>query len=108
MLNVSKHFLIVGIDGMSDWGATHSTLGAVYGLDLEMPRGNNLFGATLVEYVRNGSIAEVRLDDMATRVIAGWYYLHQDEASYPTVNLNLNPLDSVNNKHVDVQDDHAR
>lgn len=64
---------------MSDWGATHSTLGAVYGLDLEMPGGDNLFGATLAD-VRNGSVAEVRLDDMATRVIAGWYYLHQDEA----------------------------
>ncbi|KAG6828184.1 hypothetical protein H0H92_008843 [Tricholoma furcatifolium] len=98
----------------SDWGATHSTLSANAGLDMTMP-GNigagpgSYFGGNLTAAVQSGAISEDRLKDMATRILAGWYYLHQDSPSYPQVNFNANnPGDIATNEHVDVQDDHYK
>ncbi|KAH8116098.1 beta-glucosidase [Phellopilus nigrolimitatus] len=98
---------------MSDWSAQHSTLSAVYGLDMTMPgdvtfdSGTSYFGGNLTAFVNNGSIAEARLDDMATRIAAAWYFIHQDDPSYPSVNFNaFNPIDPATNERVDVQDDH--
>jgi len=116
---------------MSDWSATESTLAVVDGLDVSlypllrtplltanfaqmtMPgditfdSGTSYFGANLTAFVNNGSIAASRLEDMATRIVAGWYFLHQDESSYPKPNFNaFNPVDPATNEHVDVQDDH--
>ncbi|KAL0952833.1 hypothetical protein HGRIS_007058 [Hohenbuehelia grisea] len=97
---------------MSDWGATHSTLSAVAGLDMTMP-GNigagpgSYFGGNLTAFVQNGTIPRERLEDMATRILAGWYLLNQDSPSYPPVNFNgNNPADEATNEHVDVQADH--
>ncbi|KAF8346638.1 glycoside hydrolase family 3 protein [Amanita rubescens] len=99
---------------MSDWAATMSTLSAVAGLDMTMPgditfnSGTSYFGGNLTAYVENGTISEARVDDMATRIIAGWYLLGQDSPSYPETNFNaFFPLDEATNEHVDVQDDHA-
>ncbi|KAL5479045.1 hypothetical protein ACEPAI_2333 [Sanghuangporus weigelae] len=97
---------------MSDWGGQHSTLSAIFGLDMTMP-GNidfetpaSYWGANLTAFVNNGSVAEARLDDMATRIAAAWYFVHQDE-DYPVVNFNaFDPVDEATNEHVDVQDDH--
>ncbi|KAI0338576.1 hypothetical protein BDW22DRAFT_1362622 [Trametopsis cervina] len=97
---------------MSDWSAQHSTISAAVGLDMTMPgditfsSGTSWFGQNLTDFVANGTIAQARLDDMATRILAGWYLLKQD-GPYPAVSFNaFNFLDQVNNKHVDVQDDH--
>ncbi|KAG5731650.1 putative beta-glucosidase L [Termitomyces sp. T112] len=99
---------------VSDWGATHSTLSAVDGLDMTMP-GNigvgpgSFFGTNLTAAVQNRMISEDRLKDMATRVLAGWYFLHQDSSSFPVVNFNANnPGDLATNEHIDVQDDHFK
>ncbi|GLB44240.1 putative glycoside hydrolase family 3 protein [Lyophyllum shimeji] len=99
---------------MSDWGGTHSTLAAVAGLDMTMP-GNvgagpgSYFGGNLTTYVQNQTIAEERVKDMATRVLAGWYLLNQDSQSFPAVNFNANrPGDQATNQHIDVQDDHYK
>ncbi len=94
---------------MSDWGAHHSTLAAVAGLDvrclcahillwthcadrddtqMSMPgditfnSGTSWWGANLTAFVENGTIANTRVDDMAERIIAAWYLLGQDE-NYP-------------------------
>ncbi|KIK40683.1 glycoside hydrolase family 3 protein [Suillus luteus UH-Slu-Lm8-n1] len=98
----------------SDWSATMSTLSAVAGLDMTMPgditfdSGDSYFGGNLTDYVNDGYISMARLDDMATRIIAGWYFLHQDEA-YPATNFHaFNPNDEVNNKHVNVQANHYK
>jgi beta-glucosidase len=98
----------------SDWSATMSTLSAVAGLDMTMPgdisfnSGDSYFGGNLTDYVNEGYISMARVDDMATRIIAAWYYLHQDE-DYPTPNFNaFNANDEVNNKHVNVQADHYK
>ena len=100
---------------MSDWAATMSTISAAQGLDMTMPgditmgSGTSYFGSNLTDYVSNGTISAARLDDMATRILAGWYYLHQDSASYPATNFNaFAPLDEGTNAHVDVQGNHDK
>ena len=77
--------------------------------DETLGSGDSFWGPNLTLYVQNGSVSEERLDDMATRVVAGWYFLHQDDPSYPNVSFNaFNPVDPATNEHVDVQDDHYK
>ena len=99
---------------MSDWGAQHSTISAMTGLDMSMPgtiaSGSNAsyFGANLTTYVQNGTIPEARVDDMATRILASWYFLGQNSQNYPTTNFNaFYPHDEATNEHIDVQDNHG-
>ncbi|KAH7904316.1 glycoside hydrolase family 3 protein [Hygrophoropsis aurantiaca] len=98
----------------SDWQATMSTLSAVAGLDMTMPgdvtfnSGDSYFGGNLTKFVNEGIISEARVDDMATRIVAGWYYLHQ-ESGYPEVSFNaFDANDEVHNKHVNAQSDHYK
>ncbi|KAI0034488.1 glycoside hydrolase superfamily [Vararia minispora EC-137] len=92
---------------VSDWGATHSTAQAANaGLDVEMPD-SRFFGQTLVAAVEAGAVPEARIDDMATRVLAAWYFLGQDSPAYPPVSFDArDPLNEELNAHVDVQADH--
>lgn len=101
------------LDVMSDWAATMSTISADQGLDMTMPgditfnSGTSYFGGNLTDYVNNGTIPLSRVDDMATRIIAAWYFVHQDYPSYPHTNFNaFFPDDEATNEHIDVQDDH--
>ncbi|KAI6118095.1 glycoside hydrolase superfamily [Pisolithus sp. B1] len=96
---------------MSDWAATMNTLSAVAGLDMTMPgditlgSGTTYFGANLTAYVMNNTISEARLDDMATRIIAAWYYMHQDQG-YPNVTVDsFNPYNPLN-QEVNAQSNH--
>ena len=77
---------------MSDWLATHSTIAAVNsGLDMEMPF--NIFLDGLLQLAIDfGFVAQTRLDDMATRILAGFYLLGQDSSSYPALNFSMDPL----------------
>ncbi len=100
---------------MSDWSAQHSTMSAMTGLDMTMPgditflSNTSYYGAHLTTYVENGTIPEVRVDDMATRILASWYLLGQDSPNYPKTNFNaFHPLDEATNEHIDVQDDHGK
>lgn len=100
---------------MSDWAATHSTLSVVAGLDMTMPgdiafnSNTTYFGANLTAYVMNGTISQSRVDDMATRILAGWYLLGQDSPSYPPPNFNaFFPNDPATNQHVDVMANHSQ
>ncbi|KAK7969418.1 beta-glucosidase [Apiospora saccharicola] len=64
---------------VSDWSAQHSGVAsALAGMDMVMPS-SDLWGNKLVEAVRNGSVPEVRLDDMAIRIVASWYQMKQDQ-----------------------------
>lgn len=76
----------------SDWLAQRSGVAsALAGLDMTMPGdglhwmdGNSLFGPELTKAVLNGSIPMPRINDMATRVVAAWYQLNQDNTiAYP-------------------------
>ncbi|KAI5795683.1 glycoside hydrolase family 3 protein [Geopyxis carbonaria] len=117
----------------SDWFAQRRGLDDVLaGLDMNMPgnifqhdagTGYTLFGGNLTAAVMNSSIPLSRLDDMATRVVAAWYQMGQDdpekfpaegpnfsswtddETGYLHWAANEGPQGTVN-KYVDVQADH--
>ncbi|PPR00198.1 hypothetical protein CVT24_004901, partial [Panaeolus cyanescens] len=100
---------------MTDWDAQHSTISAVTGLDMSMPgdinfqAGTSYWGPALKAYVQNGTVPQARIDDMATRILASWYLLRQDDPHYPKPNFNTANLDDdATNEHVDVQDDHFK
>ncbi|KAH9921655.1 beta-glucosidase [Fomitopsis serialis] len=99
---------------MSDWGGQESTLSAMAGLDMTMPgditlgSGTSWWGPNLTAFVNNATIPLSRVDDMATRILAGYYLLGQDQ-NYPNVSFNaFNPYDTVHNLNVDVQADHYK
>ena len=61
-----------GFDGvlMSDWGATHSAMGAARGgLDLEMPSGSWMNAKNLLPAIRDGEITEQQIDDKVRRIL---------------------------------------
>ncbi len=61
-----------GFEGlvMTDWWALASTVEAAQaGLDLEMPGPGRAFGPALAEAVKEGRVAEARLDAMARRLL---------------------------------------
>ncbi|KAL3424160.1 cel3e secreted beta-glucosidase [Phlyctema vagabunda] len=67
---------------LSDWNAQHSGVGSVLaGLDMVMPYGG-FWGENLTESVKNGSVSEERVTDMATRILAAWYSTGQDSHTY--------------------------
>ncbi|KAK8173698.1 putative beta-glucosidase L [Phyllosticta citrichinensis] len=78
---------------MSDWNAQHSSVqSALTGLDMSMPGtdyngGSIYWGPSLTELVKNGTVPQTRLDNMVTRILAGWYKLQQDQ-NYPRVTFN--------------------
>lgn len=111
---------------MSDWQAQHSGVGtALAGLDMTMP-GDTLFntgltywGTNLTIAVINGTIPEWRVDDMATRIMASYYYVGRDQVRVPTnffawsqeTYQPIHPADpnspvGLVNEHVNVQDEH--
>lgn len=71
----------------SDWLAQRSGVAsALAGLDMSMPGDGefwndrrSFWGAKLTEAVLNGSLPVERVDDMATRIVAAWYQLNQDD-----------------------------
>ncbi|GAW19816.1 hypothetical protein ANO14919_093070 [Xylariales sp. No.14919] len=74
----------------SDWDALHTGVaGSLAGMDIVMPS-SNLWGDQLVKAVKNGSVSEDRLSDMATRVIASWYQMKQDQ-DFPEPGVGIAP-----------------
>ncbi|KAI9823432.1 MAG: hypothetical protein M1832_002443 [Thelocarpon impressellum] len=73
----------------SDWLAQRSGVAsALAGLDMTMPgdgltwaQGKSLWGPQLTRAVLNTSLPVSRLDDMATRIVAAWYQLGQDNST---------------------------
>jgi len=95
----------LGFEGfvVSDWDAQQAGVAsAEAGMDVVMP-GAGFWGDALLEAVRNGTIKEERLEDMATRLLASWVLLGQ-EHDYPPV-----AVYPASQRHppVDVQRDHA-
>ncbi|OZJ02438.1 hypothetical protein BZG36_04403, partial [Bifiguratus adelaidae] len=85
---------------MSDWGAVHDGVAsALNGLDMDMPGESNHYGPNLVAAVQGGRVPQSTVAEMATRVMAAYYYTGQDQG-YPTVDLNR---DVQANHKVDVR-----
>ena len=111
---------------MSDWQAQHAGVSsALAGLDMTMPgdtlfnSGRSYWGPNLTIAVLNGSVPEWRLNDMATRIMAAWYYVGRDKAQVP-ISFDSWTLDTFGNQyffagqgyglineHVDVRGEHA-
>lgn len=84
---------------MSDWQAQHSGVGtALAGLDMSMPgdtvfnSGNTYWGTNLTIAVLNGTVPEWRVDDMAVRIMAAYYYVGRDQSSVPTNFDSVSPI----------------
>ncbi|RDW78216.1 putative beta-glucosidase-related glycosidase [Coleophoma crateriformis] len=95
----------LGFEGfvVSDWGGQQSGVASANaGLDVVMP----WFGwwQNLTTMVTNGSVSIERLDDMATRQMASYYFLKQDD-KYP--DLSISPY-NVQHPIVDVRDNHSQ
>ncbi|MGW1956432.1 beta-glucosidase H [Streptomyces sp. NPDC001920] len=61
-----------GFDGcnVSDWVAARSTVGAIEGgLDIAMPGPRTVYGEPLAQAVRDGKVAEARVDDAVRNVL---------------------------------------
>ncbi|KAB2569402.1 putative beta-glucosidase A [Lasiodiplodia theobromae] len=111
---------------VTDWSGQHSGVSsALAGLDVAMPgdtdfgSGYAFWGPNLTLAVVNGSIPEWRVDDMATRLMAAFYYVGRDKLQRP-VNFNSwskdtygwqNAISDRNwgliNQHVDVRRDNT-
>ena len=111
---------------MSDWQAQHSGLGtALAGLDMTMPgdtlfnTGRSYWGPNMTVAILNGTMPQWRLDDMAVRIMAAYYYVGRDQAYTPTnfYSWSVNTFDHASstdknspiilvNEHVDVADEH--
>jgi beta-glucosidase len=75
---------------VTDWDAQHSGVAAALaGLDMAMPDGQSFWGNNFTEAFNNGSVPVSRLDDMATRIIATWYQMGQDDSSYPAPGVGM-------------------
>lgn len=75
---------------MSDWSAQHSGVSsALAGLDQTMPgdatfdSGTSYWGANLTIAVLNGTVPQWRLDDMAIRIMAAYYYVDREAHQVP-------------------------
>jgi len=96
----------LGFEGfiVSDWdGQMSGVASANAGLDLVMPNAG-FWGDNLFQAVRNGSVTQERISDMATRILAPWHYLRQENV-YPPVAIFSNKEQHF---PVDVRDDHAK
>ncbi|KAK6066856.1 glycosyl hydrolase family 3 N terminal domain-containing protein [Seiridium cupressi] len=114
---------------MTDWLAHLSGVpSALAGLDMNMPGdtivpivlGTSFWMYELTRSALNGSVPMDRINDMATRIVATWYKLGQDQ-DYPPPNFSSNTRDReglcypgavisptcVVNQYVNVQADHA-
>ncbi|KAJ5477490.1 hypothetical protein N7539_007634 [Penicillium diatomitis] len=75
---------------VTDWTAQHAGVGAALaGLDMAMPDGASFWGNNFTEAFTNGSVPMTRLDDMATRIIATWYQMGQDDAKFPALGVGM-------------------
>jgi len=66
------------------------------------------FGTHLIDAINNGTLTLDRFNDMAQRIMAGWFLLGQDNPDYPAVNFNSWMPAGPNNSHVDVRRNHDR
>ncbi|GAP87716.1 putative glycoside hydrolase family 3 protein [Rosellinia necatrix] len=76
---------------MLDWNAQHNVNSSNAGLDMVMPSGGS-FGNNLTEAVANGTVDELRVTDMATRIVAAWYLVGQDGNNFPKPGIGMKNL----------------
>jgi len=81
---------------MSDWDATHSTVGAVLaGLDMEMPGPPHFFGDSLAAAVKDGRVPATVIDEHARRILRVMARLGMLDENAPPTSL---PLDTLGHR----------
>ncbi|KAI9365502.1 glycoside hydrolase superfamily [Zopfochytrium polystomum] len=98
---------------MTDWVAVSTGNNAANaGSDMMMPGGTGftktdpqIWGPNLANAVNSGAVQASRVTDMATRVLATWIKMGQNDGTYPAVNFDS--FVPANSKKVSVQSDHA-
>lgn len=83
-----------GFEGilMSDWTATYSVIGALYGgLDLEMPNGIMMNKSNILPLIKNGIVEETVIDEkvrhiLQTLIAFGFFDREQLDNSIPEIN----------------------
>lgn len=90
---------------VSDWQGTHSGVSSVLaGLDMTMPgdtlfsTGDSYFGSNLTIAVLNGTVPQWRLDDMAVRIMAGFFYVDRPVERDP-INFSSWTRDTYGHEH---------
>ncbi|RCH83520.1 hypothetical protein CU098_006792, partial [Rhizopus stolonifer] len=73
--------------------------------DITFQSGDSYFGKNLTDAVHDKKVAESRVNDMATRIVATWYKLGQDK-DFPKTSLKS--FDLKNSPYVNVQSDHHK
>ncbi|KAI1092381.1 glycoside hydrolase family 3 protein [Rostrohypoxylon terebratum] len=71
-----------------DWNAQHNLESANAGLDMLMP-GGGFWGNNLTQAVNNGSVSNDRVTDMATRILAAWYFIGQNGTNFPVPGIGM-------------------
>nr|OQO20788.1 hypothetical protein B0A51_11194 [Rachicladosporium sp. CCFEE 5018] len=114
---------------MSDWQATLGGVSSVLaGLDMTMAGdivfddGISYFGPNLTIAVLNGTVPQWRLDDMAVRIVAAWYFVESDTKvteepnfqswtfdTFGSTHFHVGPQwgTKIVNQHVDVRREHG-
>lgn len=59
---------------------------------------------TLVTAVANGTVTQARLDDMATRIVAAWYFINANSSDYPALGSGMPASLLVPHKYTNVKD----
>ncbi|KAF5685460.1 beta-glucosidase [Fusarium denticulatum] len=78
---------------LTDWDSQPSGVASVLaGLDMAMPTTKYLGMTNFTQAIRNGSVPLTRLNDMATRILASWYFTRQD-SDFPSPGIGM-PLNT--------------
>ena len=101
---------------MSDWAAQHSGVAsALAGLDQTMPgdvsfdSGDSYWGANLTIAVLNGTVPQWRLDDMAIRIMAAYYFVDRPGNMVPDApNFSAWSSDTFGYSHFYAQEDYTQ
>ncbi|KAK0388256.1 hypothetical protein NLU13_4501 [Sarocladium strictum] len=93
---------------VSDWDAQHAGVAtALAGLDMAMPNDQGFWGDKLIEAVKNGSVPETRVDDMAIRILASWYQFGQN-TGFPKPGIGMPGTVTAPHSIVDARDPAAK
>nr|POE51658.1 putative beta-glucosidase m [Quercus suber] len=94
---------------VSDWAGQHSKIdSANAGLDMAMPLTDYWNNNQLSDAVSSGDLNHTRLVDMATRIVATWIQLGQNDSNFPSLGIGMTPDLLAPHNYTDAKDPAAR
>ncbi|KAJ4121691.1 hypothetical protein NW760_005409 [Fusarium oxysporum] len=93
---------------LTDWDAQPSGVASVLaGLDMAMPTTKYLGLTNFTQAIRNGSVPLTRLNDMATRILASWFFTRQD-LDFPPPGIGMPLNTSQPHRRINARDSAAK